>query len=187
MRPYSAEVIMSPHEGTSVPNVRSSFERLSKTANSLNLASDRLNEALEQLNAALKKLNLGISSWVSFSTWEDGGASEVEQIGYDKIKGKWGIGLRKVYEDLNSSDPSTGQPFLEETEWHFSEAPREMRLRAIDHLNLMIDKLDVDAEKATQSIGLKTAEAEAFAAAISSIVDERPSRKLPIRPVMGGK
>jgi hypothetical protein len=66
MRLSGAEEAMLLPEDPKGPNVRSSFERLSKTANSLNLASDKLNEAIEQLNAALKKLNLGISSWVSF-------------------------------------------------------------------------------------------------------------------------
>jgi hypothetical protein len=99
-RTYSAEVNMSLPEGANSPRVRYSFERLSKTANSLNTASDRLNQAIEQLNDALKKLNLGISSWVSFHVYEDGPLSDVHEIGYGKINGKWGIGIRKTLEDL---------------------------------------------------------------------------------------
>jgi hypothetical protein len=160
---------MSTFQNASEPNVGSSFERLSKTANSLNSASDRLNDALEKLNIALKSLNLGISSWTTFAAWEDGPLSEDQDIGYDKINGKWGIALRKVFEDLNRADDH-----VDITAWHFSEAPREMRLQAIGHLNKLIEQLNVDAAAATERVAHKTAEAEAFAAAISDIAGSAP-------------
>jgi uncharacterized phage infection (PIP) family protein YhgE len=168
-------------EGPNAPIVRSSFERLSKTANSLNSASDRLNQAIEQLNDALKKLNLGISSWVSFHVYEEGPLSDVHAIGYGKINGRWGIGIRKTFED--QAQPEGYQ--VEESEWHFSEAPREMRIQGIELLHKVIDQLNEDAERTTQIIAKKTADAEELAQAISNITDvpEKP----PVRPTAGGK
>jgi len=173
---------MSLPEGNS-PAVRSSFERLSKTANSLNTASDRLNQAIEHLNESLKKLNLGISSWVSFYVYDDGPFSEVHEIGYGKINSKWGIAIKRTFEDL--SQPEGFQ--VDESEWQFSEAPRDMRIQAIPHLHKVIDKLNEDAEKTTQIIKEKTTEAQELANAISSIVDASAPGKLPVRPVTGGK
>src|SRR5580698_812934 len=76
--------------------VSSTFEQLSKTANLLNAASDRLNKAIETLDAALRKLNLGISSWVRVSLAEHDPFFESEELGYGKINGKWGVGLRRT-------------------------------------------------------------------------------------------
>jgi hypothetical protein len=183
MRLSGAEEAMLLPEDPKGPNVRSSFERLSKTANSLNLASDKLNEAIEQLNAALKKLNLGISSWVSFYVYEEGPFSDVHEIGYGKVNCKWGIAIKKTFEDLSA--PEGRQ--IEETEWQFSEAPRDMRIQAIPKLHKVIDKLNEDAEKTTQVITEKTADAKELAKAISSIVDKPVSATLSLRPATGGK
>jgi hypothetical protein len=173
---------MSLPEGNS-PAVRSSFERLSKTAISLNKASDRLNQAILQLNESLKKLNLGISSWVSFYVYEEGPFSDVHELGYGKVKGTWGIAIKKTLEDV--TQPEGNQ--IEETEWQFSEAPRDMRIQAIPHLHKVIDKLNEDAEKTTQVITEKTVDAEQLAKAISSIVEKPVSATLTLTPVKGGK
>lgn len=155
---------MSAPQGSPAQKVEAGFQKLSKTAGSLNSASDRLNVAVEHLNSALKKLNLGISSWYAFSMWEDGPFSEVQEIGYGKVNGKWGIGLRKMFEDKNN-------PEEEVTEWHFADAPREMRIHAIGHLHHLIDKLNEDADNAAKKLVIKTMEAEEFAKAINALAD----------------
>lgn len=160
---------MSVPQGSPAQRVEAGFQKLSKTAGSLNSASDRLNVAVDHLNAALKKLNLGISSWFVFSTWEDGPLSEVQEIGYGKINGKWGIGLRKTFEDQNSPEEDVD-------EWHFAEAPREMRIRAIGHLHSLIAKLDEDAEATAKKLILKTIEAEQFAKAINTLADNASTK-----------
>ena len=170
-------------EDPQASKVRSSFERLSKTASSLNSASDRLNKAIEALNDALKKLNLGVASWVTFSSWEDGPLYEVEELGYAKWGGKWQITLRKTLEDQNRPEDVPA----EESGWVFTEAPREMRIRAIPSLPKLIDKLNEDAEAATRTIANKTEEAEAFAVAISSIVDGQVDILAGARKSLGGK
>jgi methyl-accepting chemotaxis protein len=155
-----------------------SLEQLSKTAISLNKASDRLNQAINRLNEALKKLNLGISSWVSFYSYDDGPFSDRHEIGYGKVNGKWGIGIKTIFEDL--SRPEGEQ--IEEAEWSFSEAPREMRIEAIPYLHKVIEQLNKDAEKTTQAINEKTSDAEELAQAIDALLDpprrSTDSRKL---------
>jgi uncharacterized FlaG/YvyC family protein len=152
--------------------VRSSFERLSKTAISLNAASDRLNQAIEKLNESLKKLNLGISSWVSFYVLEEGPFSEVHEIGYGKINGTWGVGIKKTIED--QTQPQGYQ--IDETEWQFSEAPRDMRIQAIPHLNKVVEKLNEDADRTTQLIKERTQDTEELAQVIATIIPA-PAKK----------
>ena len=158
---------MSFPEGDISPEVRSSLEQLSKTAISLNSASDRLNRAIEQLNEALRKLNLGISSWVSFYVYEEGPWSDVHEIGYGKINGRWGIGIKKTFED--QARPEGYQ--VEVSEWQFSEAPRDMRIQAMPLLHKVIEKLNENAENTTTEIAERTMDAEELAKAIESIVD----------------
>ncbi|MFI5094912.1 MAG: hypothetical protein ACHQIK_15830 [Candidatus Acidiferrales bacterium] len=167
-------------EGDLSPKVRSSLEQLSKTAISLNSASDRLNRAIEQLNEALRKLNLGISSWVSFYVYEEGPLSDVHEIGYGKVNGRWGIGIKKTFDD--QAQPDGYQ--TEISEWHFSEAPREMRIQAIPLLHKVIEKLNEDAEHTTNEITEQTINAEELAKAIENIIDP-PRRSVNRAP--GGK
>jgi hypothetical protein len=158
-----------------------SLEQLSKTAISLNKASDRLNQAINQLNEALKKLNLGISSWVSFYVYEEGPFSDVHQIGYARVNGKWGIAIKKTFEDLSLSEGEQ----LDVTEWQFCEAPREMRIAAITYLSQVVEQLNKDAEKTTELIKEKTSVAEQLAAAVEAILDP-PRRSVATRD-QGGR
>jgi hypothetical protein len=181
-RTYSVEENMATPEGSQSPDVASSLEQLSKTAVSLNKASDRLNQAINQVNDALKKLNLGISSWVTFDSHEEGPFSEWYEIGYGKVNGRWGIAIKKNFEDLNSQQQ---EDKVETTEWQFSEAPREMRIQAIPFLPKVIDQLNEDAAKTTKLIDDKTTAAEALAAAIEGILD--PPRRSVATRHQGGR
>src|SRR5271167_532545 len=95
--------------GSNESAIGPSLDQLSKTAISLNKASDGLNQAINQLNEALKKLNLGISSWVSFYVYEEGPFSDVHEIGYGKVNGKWGVAIKKTFEDLNRAGDNTSE------------------------------------------------------------------------------
>jgi septation ring formation regulator EzrA len=182
-RTYSEEKNMSLSEGGNNPTITPSLEQLSKTAISLNKASDRLNQAINQLNEALRKLNLGVSSWVTFYSDSDGEGpfSDWSEIGYGKINGKWGIGIRKSFEDLSADEGNQ----LDSTEWPFSEAPREMRIEAIPFLPKVIEQLNNDAEKTTQILNEKIGDAEKLAEAIEAILDP-PRRSVDTRNA-GGK
>jgi hypothetical protein len=181
MRPSGVEENMATSGAPQGPELSASLDQLSKTAISLNKASDGLNQAINQLNEALKKLNLGISSWVSFYVYEEGPFSDVHEIGYGKVNGKWGVAIKKTFEDLNRAGDNTS----EVTEWQFSEAPREMRIDAIPYLPKVIEQLNKDADRTTQLLKDKTADAEELAAAIEAILD--PPRKSVDTRNQGGK
>ena len=170
-------VQMSPTEGFQPRVTSPSLDNLSKTAQTVNSASRRLNDAVEQLNAALKKLNLGVSTWVTTSTGEHGSVTDTEQIGYARVNGKWGVCLRRVIEGFTPDD--------EIDEWHFDDAPRDMRIRSMGSLHKLILQLNEEAETTAQAINNGAADAENLAATITSIAEQsRP--KVSLRP-QGGK
>lgn len=107
--------------------VHSSFQVLSKAASELNTASDQLGKPISEIDSALKRLNRGISTWVSFETWEDAedGSSRSNDIGYSKIAGRWGLSLRTVSSRLE-------WPEDEIEEWPFNDAPRFIRVSALE-------------------------------------------------------
>lgn len=159
---------MSSKGDALVARVQSSYRQLAAAANNLNNVSDQLGETIAELDGALKKLNIGISAWVSVSIShyeQDPTQYEGEELGYAKIAGKWGIGIRTI-----SGDEDT--PFgLEETikdQWHFNDAPRDLRLRAIDKIPELFERLTTDANASAQRIQQKLAHAKQLAAAIDS-------------------
>jgi hypothetical protein len=118
--------------------------------------------------------NLGVSSWTTFDVDEDGPYLTEEQIGYDKLNGKWSILLRSVFEDRSA--PSD-QPEDVST-WFFTEAPRHMRLKGIGQLHKLLAQLNEDAQKAAKDIITKSVEAELFAKAIYKLADDEAEKTM---------
>lgn len=166
---------MPTAEGSHARKVGLSFDKLSETASTLNSTSRRLNESIEQLNTALKQLNLGIPVW--FQTWvhEAPNVSDVEEIGYARVRGAWGISIRKTIEWPDGSEP-------DESVWHFADAPRDLRIRAIEFLPQLMDKLNDDAEVAAQKLAERANDAEALATVISAIAEEATAQRAKLQP-----
>lgn len=151
-----------------VESIQTHFKALSSVAISLNTASDELTKAVSVLDEALKKLNIGLTVWVNFriKRFEDPEAYDVEQIGYSKVSGKWGICLRRVWGDLGMDRHD------EEGPWLFSDAPRELRLHAVDKLPELIEALNKTADDTTKKVQTKTREVRELANVVANITTE---------------
>jgi len=167
-----------PDQPTLAQRVFSSFAQLSTVAADLNAVSDDLGKSVADIDAALKKLNIGISVWVKLCGW-DGDQSRgdlsywTEDLGFAKIKGKWGISLRRVDGDYNHPDDDDVE------EWLFTDAPRALRLQAIDKLPELIEKLNAEAGKTITAIRGKLPEVQTVAAALTrAAVSSTSDRKL---------
>jgi hypothetical protein len=92
---------------------------------------------------------------------EDPREYQTEQIGYCKFKGVWGLGIREAVgqEDV-SEDRSVNL-------WAFNDAPRETRLRCIEKLPELVDRLARAALHTTELMAKKLAETKAFVSAIN--------------------
>jgi prefoldin subunit 5 len=158
-----------------ISQIQTNFQTLSTVASSLNVASDELTKGVRTLDEALKKLNVGLTVWVVFEDRSDEqypDQYDCDQIGYCKVNGKWGISLRRIW----------GHEFHgagnEEGPWLFTDAPREMRLRSVDKIPVLIEALSKEASNTTKKIQEKTKEVSELAAAIESAADEA-KRKAP--------
>lgn len=159
-----------------ISQIQTNFQTLSTVASSLNAASDELNKVVSKLDEALKKLNVGLTVWIVFEDRSDEqhpDQYDCDQIGYCKVNGKWGISLRRIWG--NEFYDATGN---EEGPWLFTDAPREMRLRSVDKIPVLIEALSKEASNTTKKIQEKTKEVSELAAAIESAANEA-KRKSP--------
>lgn len=152
--------------------VSSSYQQLSAVAADLNAVSDALSKAVSDIDEGLKKLNLGITAWVrvgsSYRESDLDATYEYDELGYAKANGRWGIAIRSLSGDGN-------RPEYVETdgEYPFNEAPRASRLRAIECIPELLNKLNQEAAKVTKDLRAKLADAQAVADAVQEAARER--------------
>lgn len=147
--------------------VSASFRELTSVAGALNEISDALGKAVSDIDEGLKRLNLGISVWVrvdySPPDYPEDPYYRIEEIGYVKFDGKWGMALRTTIGiDMNPHDE-------EDTvnTYAFNEAPRALRLKAIDKIPALLKALTDESAKVTKELEAKLADAQAVAAAVN--------------------
>ncbi|MDP8990121.1 MAG: hypothetical protein M3N41_08600, partial [Acidobacteriota bacterium] len=103
----------------------------------------------------------------------DSGYYWAKLIGYAKIGTRWGIALRKSSGNLDAPPE-----FQSEEEWLFNDAPRQLRMEAVDYIPEMINDLINSAEKAVEKIQIKTAEARKLAEVLAPPPTSAFQRKL---------
>jgi hypothetical protein len=147
-------------------SVFSSYLELTTAASALNLVSDALGKAVSDIDDGLKKLNLGITAWVQVRCdgpyYPEDSTFRIEEIGYAKLSGKWGIALKTRAGD--QLDEEQGE--IVET-WLFNEAPRALRLKSIEKVPELLKKLTEEASKVTKELQTKLADAQAVASAVN--------------------
>lgn len=144
--------------------VSSSYHQLSLAASHLNLVSDELGKSISILDAALKKLNLGISSWSRLDRWEDaGGNYSTRYLGYAKVNNRWGIALRTVAGNNTQPEEATVE------EWLFNEAPRALRIEAVEKLPDLFENLIKEADSAIRKVKAQSLSARQLATALSGV------------------
>jgi hypothetical protein len=161
---------MASNEPASLSDGFSKFyEQISEAADELNAASDALGKPIPALNAFLKTLNLGISTWVQFEGDENyqNGTYWQNSIGYAKAAGKWGICISK--ENGNLQDPD-GADY---ESWPFNEAPRALRIRGIDKLPELLEKILAETRNTTAKVKAKAERTQELADTIKTLTGRR--------------
>lgn len=160
----------------SVPaQVAASFQRLAATASKLNGVSDELAESITALDAALKVLNLGVPAWVKVAGDADGDTEQfwLEELGYARVNGQWGIALR-------SREGWLGDPDNEHVEkWLFNDAPRALRVEAVDHMPALLDEMAKQADSIAEKIKGKLGQTQQLLALVTANAQrpDKPRRK----------
>src|SRR5207248_11620727 len=150
------------------PNISASdrisqaFGKLTDSAAVLNDASDEFSKAIAPVDNALKKLNLGVKAWHRYfnSGPDQDGDYWERHIGYAKVGGKWGLALSSTNGNLNYEDTPE--------QWLFNDAPRWMRVEAIDHIPALLEELVKQANNMTADLKTKTEKARELALTIAA-------------------
>jgi len=151
-----------------ITKVQAAYQQLSAAAITLNSASDELGKSVAALDAALKRLNLGITAWVTVDDYDcPDPFYRADQVGYDKIGGKWGIGLRTISGNYTDPEHESSQ------EWLFNDASRSLRVAAVEKIPELIEELTKAADATTKKINEKLKQAKELAAAINAIADRQ--------------
>lgn len=161
-----------------VARVQTSYQKLATAAATLNTASDQLGQVVLELDAAIKTLNLGVSSWFRFSHGEspDGLFYSYDEIGYDKVGGRWGIAIKSV--SARADDPDPGE--LVDV-WQFNDAPRRLRIEAVGKIPELLENLIKDADATAKEINEQLKLSQELTAAIQAIAkkaDKDPQKQL---------
>lgn len=144
-------------------HISQSFKDLAAAATQLNAASDELASAIAPIDTALKKLNLGVTVWHQYVGNQDpNGEYWARRIGYTKLGGKWGVALSEASGYLNSPDEDC-------EEWLYNDAPRWMRIEAVDHLPALVDALVKKVSKTASDLAKKSEQAKELAATIAAL------------------
>lgn len=152
---------MSTNNGSPSERVQSSYAKLAAAASSLNEATDQLGKTIGSLDESLKTLNLGVSCWHLYAEREDEHDNFTRKyIGYNKIGTRWGVAISRVSGNANSPNDEI------DDEWLFNDAPRQLRIEAIEHIPAMIDALVKTAETTVKKIQRKITEAQELADAL---------------------
>jgi hypothetical protein len=142
------------------------LDALTETSKKINAATKLLNGAVDQFNDALKRLNLGVPVWVHVSSAEPtNNICEVEELGYAKVKGTWGVSIRLIVEGLG--------PEPDVTEWHFADAPRDMRIRAAKCFATLLKGLNDESLKVAARMEEDAAEVEEMSSSIFGRLADR--------------
>jgi hypothetical protein len=152
---------ISPSERISA----SLFKELADSAARLNSGSDELAKAIRPIDTALKKLNLGVSAWYTYRGSEEpdaDGSYSYRRIGYAKVGGKWGLALSadsgNVYAETDHYEA-----------WLFNDAPRLMRLEAIDCIPDLLEQLVKESNKVAEDLQKKAGHARELAETITAL------------------
>lgn len=152
----------APSQGDVRSRISASFKRLVQGAEILGSATDEFSKPINRINDVLQKLHLGVTAWVSFDSGEDPwGNWSSSDIGYARIAEKWGLAIREREGNHNDGEPRSSQS------WYFNDAPRTLRVDALEKLPELLDKLTKAAEKTAKKLIEKTGEANEIAAIVA--------------------
>ncbi len=155
-----------------IERIQNAVRQFPTASASLNTATDQLSQSIGQVDAILKKFSLGVPTWVSFYEAVNHEAEYFysEDIGYAKIGGKWGVAIRTTEWERDPGDKTV-------EEWLFNDSPRLLRVRAVEKIPELLEALLERADEMTEKIKKKTAQVDAFAAAINSAIAPEPKVK----------
>lgn len=152
-------------DGTAPPErISTAFGKLRESAARINEASDALAQPVRALQQSLQLLNLGVACWSRISGGEDDRHNYWHQdVGYARVGSQWCLAIRDV--SGNEAPPEVGH----EDTWPFNEAPRYLRIKAVDKLPDLIESMVEATDATAKRLMEKVASTQELAKAVASV------------------
>lgn len=147
----------------STTNVSALLKQLSSASQTLNQASNKLTEQIKEIESSLSSYSFGVIAWVELRRVReevDSGKSSVDRIdrlGYSKENGKWALYVSSAVEEMDYFES-----------WLLRNAPRELRILAIDAIPKLLEQMVAKAKELTAEVANKTDRAKALARSLRS-------------------
>lgn len=160
---------MSTTEGSPLSErISAAFAKLSAISAELNSASDDLGRLVGPIDDALRRLNLGVAHWYTYKSIQSvEGRYRHHLLGYAKVGSKWGLALSQTEGSFED-----GALYRDE-EWLFNDAPRWMRIEAIDQVPELLDQLARKAKESQDSLVEKLEKAREMTTALQVASKQR--------------
>jgi hypothetical protein len=139
-------------------NVSALLKQLSSASQTLSEASNKLTEQIKEIEASLASYNLGVVAWVELrNTTEEVDPSvpyvhRIDSLGYSKENGKWGLYVSSSVEEFEDYES-----------WLLRDAPRELRLLAVDAIPKLLEAMVAKAKELTTEVNSKVDRAKTLA------------------------
>src|SRR6476646_3208299 len=141
------------------------LKQLSVASEALNNVSDIFNEQIKIIEEAIASYNIGVSAWATAGLLEEeeyapngelmGVIARDISVGYDRQGGKWCLLASSLCPEREGR-----------IEWTLRDAPRDVRMEAINSIPKLLERLIEEAQKLTADVTKKTSEARMLAASI---------------------
>ena len=154
------------------------FSNLEKYSKTISDGSDKVNQALAEIQEKLNSLNLGVEAWLDSGSLRETlslGESRAEKertlrevgtakilnvlwLGYGKDEeGNWGLLVSEVTE--RRAEGGSHNVLLGQNS-RLLDASRDLRIRALDLIPLLIEKLEGKAEELVETVSKATTSAD---------------------------
>jgi hypothetical protein len=152
---------MASGEQSASQRTSAALALLKPVAKNVSAAANTLSSPIVRVDAELKRMHIAFEAWVTYYESKYDYSYTNWDIGYSRIDGRWGIGLRLVRGD--ESDPERSS--IES--WHFNEAPLYLRHRAIEKLPELLEALAKTGEKVAQKLANAATQANEIAEVVA--------------------
>lgn len=143
------------------------FETLATSAKTLNDVSGELAKPIASLERALQRLNVGVACWTTINGDSDGYRYWSNDVGYSRVKRRWCLAIRTIEGREDAPE------IAEEEVWPFNEAPRYLRVKAVDKLPELVEALVKATDSAAARLKKKVAPANELATAVNALSGKR--------------
>jgi hypothetical protein len=133
------------------------LDELEPIADSIGIESHEVGDLIQNINAELCRLDIGLEVWEDEHPikvkpgWRDTGPEEQYQLGWCELGDVWELVVRRVEMAMTDDEDEENLKSIISYQ-SLLKADREIRIRAMDCIPFLIERINAEAESALRSI-----------------------------------